>query len=153
MSKIEQEVENLVKGPIENLGYQVYDVMYRKEAQNYYLTIFIDHEKGISIDDCEKVNNEINDLLDEKDLIKEPYFLEISSPGLERILRKEQHFINYIGKEIYVKMFTTIQELKAKEIEGILKQVQPDMLCIECDQKEILLPRKEIALAKAVYHI
>ena len=110
MSKIEQEVENLVTKPIENLGYQVYDVIYKKEAQDYYLTIFIDHENGISIDDCEKVNNEITDLLDEKDLIKESYFLEISSPGIERILRKEKHLIDHIGDEVYVKTYTTIQD-------------------------------------------
>ena len=89
MSRIEQEIEKLVTKPIENIGYEVYDVTYRKEGQDNYLTIFIDNKQGISLNDCEKVNNEITDLLDEKDVIKEPYFLEISSPGIERVLRKE----------------------------------------------------------------
>lgn len=153
MSKIEQEVENLVTKPIENLGYQVYDVIYKKEAQDYYLTIFIDHENGISIDDCEKVNNEITDLLDEKDLIKESYFLEISSPGIERILRKEKHLIDHIGDEVYVKTYTTIQELNSKELEGILTNNHSDAISVEYDHKEIIIPKKDIALIRTVYHI
>ena len=82
MSKIEEQVEKLVKDKIENLGYDLYDVEYVKEGPNYYLRIYIDDEKGIDLNDCEKVSNEINDLLDTLDCIKEQYFLEVSSPGI-----------------------------------------------------------------------
>ncbi len=80
MSSIEKNVEALVKPIIENLGYELYDVEYVKEGKNYFLRIFIDKEDGINLNDCEKVNDAINDKLDEKDYIKEQYFLEVSSP-------------------------------------------------------------------------
>ena len=80
MSSIEKNVEALVKPIIEDLGYELYDVEYVKEGKNYFLRIFIDKEDGIDLNDCEKVNDAINDKLDEKDYIKEQYFLEVSSP-------------------------------------------------------------------------
>ena len=90
MANIEEKVENLLKSTIENLGYNLYDVQYVKEGQNYFLRVFIEKKDGsIDLNDCEKVNNEINDLLDKADYIKEQYFLEVSSTGLEKILRKD----------------------------------------------------------------
>lgn len=89
MSSIEGKIEKLVETKITNLGYELYDVQYVKEGKDYFLRIFIDKPKGISLEDCEKVNNEITDLLDTADYIKQQYFLEVSSPGIERILRKE----------------------------------------------------------------
>ena len=87
MSKIEKNVEELINPIVTNLGYKLYDVIYEKEAKDYYLRIFIDNENGISLEDCEKVNNAITEILDEKDYIKDQYFLEVSSPGIERILK------------------------------------------------------------------
>ena len=100
MAKIEERVEELIKEKIENIGYILYDVEYAKEGPNYYLRIFIDNEKGIDLNDCEKVSNEINEKLDEADYIKEQYFLEVSSPGVERILRKDRHLEQNIGKQV-----------------------------------------------------
>lgn len=79
MTNIESKVEELIIKPIEKLGYELYDVEYVKEGKDYFLRIYIDNNKGISLDDCEKVNNEITDLLDSADYIKEQYFLEVSS--------------------------------------------------------------------------
>ena len=105
MANIEEKVEELIKDKIENMGYSLYDVEYAKEGPNYYLRIFIDNEKGIDLDDCEKVSNEINEKLDEADYIKEQYYLEVSSPGIERILRKDRHLEQNIGKQVEVKLF------------------------------------------------
>lgn len=79
LTNIESKVEELIIKPIEKLGYELYDVEYVKEGKDYFLRIYIDSNKGISLDDCEKVNNEITDLLDSADYIKEQYFLEVSS--------------------------------------------------------------------------
>ena len=84
MPKIEENVETLIMPIIEDLGYILYDVQYVKEAKDYYLRVFIDKKEGISLEDCEKVNNAITDILDEKNYIKDQYFLEISSPGIEK---------------------------------------------------------------------
>ena len=106
MSNIEEKVENLVKKPIEDLGYSLYDVQYVKEGQDYYLRIFIEKPNGsIDLNDCEKVNDGINDLLDKADYIKEQYFLEVSSTGLEKVLRRDEHLEQNIGKDVEVKLF------------------------------------------------
>lgn len=80
LANIEEKVTNLLQDRILELGYELYDVEYAKEGKNYFLRIFIDKEDGIDLNDCEKVNNGIMELLDEADYIKEQYFLEVSSP-------------------------------------------------------------------------
>ena len=146
---IESRVENLLKGIIENLGYELYDVQYVKEGKDYYLRIIIDKENGIDINDCENVNNAINDVLDEADYIKEQYFLEVSSPGLERTLRKNIHFEKQIGNKISVKLFKAID--KQKELVGILKKYSDEELILDQENKEIKVEVKNIALAKTVF--
>ena len=148
MANIEQKVENLLKEKIESLGYELYDVEYSKEGKNYFLRIFIDKKDGIDLNDCEKVNNEINDLLDGADYIKEQYFLEVSSPGIERILRKDKHLKENIGKEITIKLFKK-DERGNKEYQGILEQFDEDTIKLV---KEIVIERKNIAQIKTVYN-
>lgn len=147
MAKIENKVEDLVTPKIEKLGYEVYDVEYVKEGKNYFLRIYIDSPKGIDLNDCEKVNNEIMDLLDEADYIKEQYFLEISSPGIEKILRKDKHLKNNIGAEINIKLFKKDENGK-KEYHGILKDFNEDYIIID----NINIERKNIAQIKTIYN-
>ena len=121
MSNIEEKVENLVKKPIEELGYSLYDVQYVKEGQDYYLRIFIEKPNGsIDLNDCEKVNDGINDLLDKADYIKEQYFLEVSSTGLEKVLRRDEHLEQSIGKEVEAKLF------KAVDLESNTENIEND---------------------------
>ena len=147
---IEEKVEKLLEEMINNLGYDIYDIIYEKEAKDYYLRILIDNESGISIEDCEKVSNEINDKLDEADYIKEQYFLEVSSPGLERTLRKEKHFIKSIDTKILVKLYNKAENGK-KEIEGILKEYNKEFLIIENEENKIKIDNKNIATVKTVF--
>ena len=77
MANIEEKVENLVRPKIEEIGYKLYDVQYAKEGKDYFLRIFIDKENGIDLNDCEKVNEVVNPILDEADLIKEKYILDV----------------------------------------------------------------------------
>ena len=149
MANIEEKVESLLLKPINNLGYDLYDVEYAKEGKDYFLRIFIDKPDGIDLNDCEKVNDAINDLLDEADYIKAQYFLEVSSPGIERILRKDKHFNDNIGNEVYIKLFKAID--KKKELSGILKEYDNDCITVEIDNKKISIERKDIALIKTVY--
>ena len=159
MANIEQKVETLLKPKIEELGYELYDVEYVKEGKNYFLRIYIDNEKGIDLKDCEKVNDAIMEPLDNADYIKEQYFLEVSSPGIERILRKDEHLEKNKGSEIYIKLFQKDNYGK-KEYYGILKYYTESEVTIETNEiinkeeikKEITLERKNIAQIKAVYH-
>ena len=148
MAKIEEKIKELVTKPITDLGYRVYDVMYVKEGKDNFLRIFIDNDKGISLDDCEKVNDAITDMLDEADLIKDQYFLEISSPGVERNIRKDKHFEESIGKEVNIKLFKPLEN-KEKEITGILKGFDKETVKIETDKnEEITIPRNNISSIK-----
>ena len=151
MSKIEEKVENLLKEKIESLGYNLYDVEYVKEGPNYYLRIYIDKETGIDLNDCEKVSNEIDELLDKADYIKEQYYLEVSSPGLERKLKKDQHFSQNIGKKAEIKLFKKDNNGE-KEYEGTLKSFNQEEIIIETEKgNQINIERKNISQAKTKY--
>ncbi len=148
MANIEEKVETLLKNKIENIGYDLYDVEYAKEGKNYFLRIYIDKPEGIDLKDCEIVNDEISDILDEANYIKEQYFLEVSSPGIERILRKDKHLEQNKGKEIDVRLFKK-DDLGNKEYQGILKHFNEAYILLEDDIK---IDRKFIAQIKTVYH-
>lgn len=109
LASIEERVESLLKEKIEAIGYELYDVEYSKEGKNYFLRIFIDKTGGIDLNDCEKVNNEIDEILDEADYIKEQYFLEVSSPGIERIIRKEKHLKNILAMKLILSYLKKIK--------------------------------------------
>lgn len=147
MASIENKVENLIQEKVEKIGYDLYDVEYVKEGKSYFLRVYIDNEKGISLEDCEKVSNEINPLLDEANIIAEQYFLEVSSPGIERVLRKDKHLEKNIGKEVEVKLFKK-DEKGNKSYTGILNDFSEEKVKIE----ETEISRKDIAQIKTIYN-
>ncbi len=148
MANIEEKVEKLVKEPIEKIGYKLYDVEYSKEGKDYFLRIFIDKDNGIDLNDCEKVNDAISDILDEANYIKEQYFLEVSSPGIERILRKDKHLEENIGEEINIRLFKK-DENGLKEYQGILKNFDNEFIEL---QDSVKIERKNISQIKKVYN-
>ena len=147
MPNIEERTEKIIKPIIQNLGYSIYDIQYVKEGKDYYLRIFIDSKNGIGLEDCEKVNNAITDILDEKDYIKESYFLEISSPGIERILRKEQHLKDNIGNKVSVSLFKQLD--KSKQIIGTLEKFDNENIYVK-DKDVLKIERKNISLIKTI---
>lgn len=151
MASIEEKVEKLIQPIIEKIGYDLYDVEYAKEGKNYFLRIFIDNEKGIDLNDCEKVNDAITDILDEENYIKEQYFLEVSSPGIERVLRKDKHLEQNIGEQINIKLFKKDENGK-KEYIGKLTKYDDSNIFIEQDENEVKIERKNISQIKTVYN-
>ncbi len=149
MANIEEKVNNLLQKTINSLGYSIYDVEYVKEGRDFYLRIYIDKETGIDLNDCEKVSNAISDMLDEADFIKEQYFLEVSSPGIERILRKDKHLSENIGKIVEVKLFKPIE--KQKQYVGELIEFDADNVGIK-SENIISIDRKNIAQIKTIYN-
>ena len=146
MTSLEKKIEDLVKPIIENLGYKVYDVIYQKEGKDNYLKIFIDSDKGIDLNDCEKVNNSVNNILDEKDYIKAQYYLEISSPGLERNLRRDEQFLDNINKKIEVHLYNSINNNKT--VTGILKEYNENNIVVD----DIKIEKSNITSAKTIYN-
>ena len=149
MASIEEKVTKLVEPIIENLGYELYDVEYAKEGKNYFLRIFIDNEKGIDLNDCEKVNDAVNDILDKENYIKEQYFLEISSPGIERLLRKDWQLKKFKGEKVNIKLFKKDENGK-KEYTGILGDITENTLDVDIG-KNVKIDRKVISQVKTVY--
>ena len=150
MANIEEKVEKLIEPIINKIGYELYDVEYAKEGKNYFLRIFIDNEKGIDLNDCEKVNDSITDKLDEVNYIKEQYFLEVSSPGIERVLRKDKQLKQNIGEQVQVKLFKKDENGK-KEYEGKLKSFDEQFLILEQEEAQINIDRKNISIIKTIY--
>lgn len=150
MTKLETKIKELLEEEIIKLGYELYDVEYVKEGKDYFLRIYIDSNLGITLEDCEKVSNSISDILDKKNYIKEQYFLEVSSPGIERNLREDKHFESNIGNTIQVKLFKKVDN--KKDIIGILEGFDNECLIIKLDNSQIKIERNNISLVKTVYN-
>ncbi len=155
MTSTESKVEKIVKPVIEKLGYVLYDVIYEKEGKDNYLRIFIDKDGIISINDCENVNNAITDILDENDIIKNSYMLEVSSPGIEKRLRSDEHLEQNIDKKIEIHTFKNDESTNSKIILGFLKGFDNDYVKIEVTENDklrtISINKKNISKITTVY--
>lgn len=146
----ESRTEALVMPIVEEKGFELVDVEWVKEGANWYLRAYIDKENGITVDDCEVVSRKLSDLLDEEDFISENYILEVSSPGLDRPLKKEKDFARSIGKDVEVKLFKAIN--KEKEFTGVLTAYDEDTVTIEMeDESEMQFKRSEIARIRLAF--
>jgi ribosome maturation factor RimP len=106
--KVEDIIFELAKPIAEQNSYELVDVEFLKEGSSWYLRIYIDKPGGISIDDCQIVSEGLSDILDKKDPIEQAYFLEVSSPGLERPLKTQRDFDKYKGEDVELKFFKPI---------------------------------------------
>ena len=131
---------------VKDKGVEIYDVEYVNEAGEWYLRAYIDKEGGVTIDDCEAVSRAFSDALDADDFIEEAYYLEVSSPGLGRQLKKDSHFAKSIGMEVELKTYKPIE--KKKEFSGILKAFDENNITVEIDGKDVSFAKTDLALVK-----
>ena len=123
------------------------EIEYVKEAGQFYLRIYLEKEGGISLDDCADVSRELNPILDEKDPIKDNYFLEVCSPGLDRPLKKDKDFERYAGRDVEVKLYKPLNG--TKQLEGELVGLTEDKkIKVIIDDNEVEFDKKDIALIK-----
>ena len=144
--KTTQRVEELVKGTVEELGFELCDVEYQKEYGSWVLTLYIDRAEGVSIDDCERVSKAVDPVLDETDPIEQAYYLSVSSLGLDRPLKKDADYKRNLGKRIEIKLFAP--QNGKKEFVGELVRFDEASATILLDGAERVLERKSIALAR-----
>ena len=136
-----EKIEEVVKPITTELSYELYYVEYIKENGDFYLRIYIDKEEGrISLDDCAAVSRRVSEILDVQDPIKDAYYLEVSSPGLNRGLYTEEHFKRFIGSEVLIKLTGSIDGLKS--VKGILKEVLDDSIVVEAETEVKILKDK-----------
>jgi ribosome maturation factor RimP len=127
---------------VTSLNYELYHMEYVKEAGEYYLRIYIDSENGISFEDCEKVSRRISEALDENDPIEDAYYLEVSSPGIERGLYTDKHFEKHIGSEVNVKLNKLFEGKRF--LKGKLIRFDAESITVEVEAVEISIPRDTI---------
>ncbi|SHE60968.1 MULTISPECIES: ribosome maturation factor RimP [Thermoanaerobacter] len=148
MSKIEQIAKDLVMPILEKNNFELVDVEYKKEGSHWYLRVYIDKEGGITLDDCQLVSEYLSDRLDEADPIEHSYILEVSSPGLDRPLKKPRDFERNIGKEIEISLYSPID--KRKKFEGELIEFTGDKIIILYNGERKEFDMKNVSLVKPV---
>jgi ribosome maturation factor RimP len=145
-SKIKAVVEQMLEGYLEEHGFELVDIEYVKEGSNWFLRVFVDKEGGIDIDDCGKISEYLSQKLDENDPIPDAYFLEVSSPGAERQLKKPQDIAKAVGKHVFVTTYENING--SKEFEGQLLSFDDQVLVIQVGKKKVDIPYEKAASAR-----
>ncbi|MGI2327189.1 ribosome maturation factor RimP [Planococcus sp. YIM B11945] len=151
MSKITETVEQIAQPIVDELNLELVDVEFLKEGRNWFLRVYVDNpEAPIDIDQCALVSEKLSEVLDKEDPIEQNYFLEVSSPGAERPLKKDKDFKKALGRFIYIKTYEAIEG--SKEFEGYLLAYNDDEVEIEIKiktrRKTIVVERKKIAVIR-----
>ena len=143
----EARTEEWILPILQRMGFELVDVEYVKEGGTWYLRAYIDKEGGITVNDCEAVAREMNEILDREDYIPDSYVFEVSSPGLGRPLKKEKDFIRNIGKRVELRTYRPID--RSKEFSGTLEAYDADSVTISMeDGTHKIFSRKDIALIR-----
>lgn len=146
----EARTEELITPILERMNFELVDVEFVKEGGIWYLRAYIDKEGGITVNDCEAVAREMNEILDREDYVEESYTFEVSSPGLGRPLKKEKDYVRSMGKELEIRTYRAIN--REKEFYGILKAYDDKTVTIENgDGEELTFEKKEIALIRLAF--
>ena len=144
---IEATIEEIVQPIVDAKNFEIVDIEYVKEAGEYYLRVYLDKEGGISLSDCEVVSRELSEILDKKDPIKDNYFLEVSSPGLDRPLKKDKDFERYKGRDVEIKLYKPMNGSKQFEWE-LVGLTEDNNIKVIIDGEEVDFTRKEVALIR-----
>jgi ribosome maturation factor RimP len=150
MSKVTEIVEELAAPIVSDLGLELVEVEYLKEGKDWFLRVYIDKDNGVDIEECGQVSEKLSEKLDEIDPIPHNYFLEVSSPGAERPLKKEKDFEKAIGKNVFVKTYEPLDG--EKTFEGILTAFDGSVVSIEVKiktrKKTVDIPYEKVASAR-----
>lgn len=141
-----EHIEELVAAEVEKIiagtALELVDVEYVRE-RNWYLRVFIDKQGGVDLEDCQAVSEKLSKILDEKDPISDNYLLEVSSPGLDRVLKKEKDFVRYQGRDVDIHFFKPHNGTKL--LTAVLKGRDGDVLTVSHDKTEETLDMKDIS--------
>lgn len=151
---IADTVRELIEPTVTGLGYEIYDVEYSKIGTELHLEITIDSEKGIDVDDCERVHRAIEPLIDEADPIDSFYYLDVSSPGLERVIRTPEHFVKCRGEVVEIKLFAAVNG--KKNVIGTLTDYNSETDTVTVTEKSgdaFSVGRKQIAKANVYFEM
>lgn len=142
-----EAVTEIVKPIIERLGLSLWDVRFVKEGAEHYLRVFIDSENGITIEDCENVSRAIDEPLDIADPISQSYCLEVSSPGVERELRTDDHFAAFLGSPVLIKLIRPLEGW-GKEFSAVLDDADRGSITVSKDGDSMKINKKDTVWVK-----
>ena len=146
----ETRTEELITPILDRMNLELVDVEYVKEGGTWYLRAYIDKEGGITVNDCEAVAREMNEILDREDFVEDSYVFEVSSPGLGRPLKKEKDYIRSMGKEVEIRTYRAIN--REKEFYGILSAYDENTVTIKTeDGTEMTFEKSDIALIRLAF--
>ena len=146
---INRKVERLIKPILDEMDYELVDIEYLTEHGRWVLRVYVDKEGGVTLDDCARVSREIDDLIEVKDIVAHGYVLEVSSPGLNRPLKRERDFLWARGKKVKIKMANPVKG--QRNFIGYLRELREGMLHLEVDGTFIFLSRKDVRKANLVF--
>ena len=146
----ETRTEELITPILDRMNFELVDVEYVKEGGTWYLRAYIDKEGGITVNDCEAVAREMNEILDREDFVEDSYVFEVSSPGLGRPLKKEKDYIRSMGREVEIRTYRAIN--REKEFYGILSAYDENTVTIKTeDGTEMTFEKSDIALIRLAF--
>lgn len=146
----ETRTEELITPILDRMNFELVDVEYVKEGGAWYLRAYIDKEGGITVNDCEAVAREMNEILDREDFVEDSYVFEVSSPGLGRPLKKEKDYIRSMGREVEIRTYRAIN--REKEFYGILSAYDENTVTIKTeDGTEMTFEKSDIALIRLAF--
>ncbi|MDI6799286.1 MAG: ribosome maturation factor RimP [Actinomycetota bacterium] len=149
MGKINlDDLENILMDDLNKLGLNLYDIEYTKEPAGNILRVYIDKEGGVGVDDCSKASQKLSKSLDESEAIDAKYFLEVSSPGIERRLRRPKHFMDSINCRVSLKTKSSMEG--RKKFEGIIKDASDSGLTLDLDGQTLNVDYDEISKANLI---
>lgn len=144
-----ERVWDIVEPIVNELELVLWDVRFLKEGADWYLRIFIDHPQGVNINHCEQVSRAVDKPLDDADPISQAYILEVCSPGIERELIRDEHFSQFIGADIMVKMIRPLEGV-GKEFKGVLLDYNQGEVTVQdhSGENQVTINKKETAWIK-----
>ncbi|MCE5244172.1 MAG: ribosome maturation factor RimP [Syntrophobacteraceae bacterium] len=143
------QLQSLIEPVIRAEGMELVEMEYRREAPGWVLRLYVDREGGVTVDDCARISQVVGDLLDVADLMPNPYHLEVSSPGLNRPLRKPDHFREQIGRIVEVRTVSPLQ--KRRNFKGVLLDIKPEGVTMDCNGQTFEIPLALIDRARLCY--
>lgn len=147
MSKL-QQLQAVLAPVVEAMEFQCWGIEYVSQGRHSVLRVFIEHEQGISVDDCETVSRQLSAVLDVEDPISGEYTLEVSSPGMDRPLFTLEQFAAYVGHRVKIKTRVAVED--RRNFQGVLKGVEDQDVVVQVDQYEYLLPIESVEKANVI---
>ena len=148
MASKEQQIQQMLEPTVAALGFDLWGVEYLSQGRHSVLRVYIEHEKGISVDDCAAVSEQISGVLDVEDPVKGDYSLEVSSPGLDRPLFEKGHFEQFVGRVARVKLNVAVEG--RSNYKGTIIEVDGDEVVLQVEGESVRLPLAQLSSARLV---